>query len=123
MGFQPIKFPSTMATNASISNGVDLGSNYGFIWLEVPTMATAFATAATPLFIQASSDNVTFRRICNIESNTTTVGVNDFQISSSVTQRFVNIPALGFRYLKVEASATVTGAVVSPIFNFICAGY
>lgn len=117
MGY-PVKYLSSMVTGASVSAGVDLGASFLYVALEVPTM-TVFS-ASTPLWIQASSDGTTYRRMSNLETNTSVAGVNDFQIASSTSQRFVPLPNLGFRYVRVEASSTVSGAGGNANFNFIC---
>lgn len=122
MGFIPAKFICSLPTGASVSNSIDLGANYGFVWIEVPTM-TAKTDASTPIYVQASSDGTTFRRLASVETNTIAVGVNDFFVASSVSNRFVNCPSVGFRYLKMEVSGTVTGAGGSLVFNLVASGY
>jgi hypothetical protein len=122
MGFAPVYYVATMTTNTSQTSSLDLGNSFYTIWVEVPTMATSYGQTSTPLFLQVSADNVTFRRMTSAEGNTFPVGTNDFTIASSVSQRMVPVTGFGFRYVKVEASATVTGAVAHPMFKFVGSG-
>lgn len=119
MAFQVSVFTvPSMVTAASITSAISLNGNFVYVSLEVPTMS-AYSTA-TPIYIQVSADGTNFRRFVNTETNTSTVGANDFQIVSAVSNRMVNIPNFGFPYAKVEVSATVSGTVVPAPFKFIC---
>lgn len=105
-------FPVTMSSFSTLTPAVDLGNAWGQLYLAVPTM-----TSNTDLFIQAAvTESGDYRRIKHPIVNTSTSSTNDYQISSSITNRIVPIPG-GFRYLKVEASLIVS---FSPTFHVIC---
>jgi hypothetical protein len=96
----------SMTSGATLSDGADLGAVYERLYLEVPTMASG------SLYIQASSDDSTFRRMTQVDPNQAT----DFVINSAVTQRIVRIPT-GFQYYKVESTSGATDTTT--LFNFI----
>lgn len=111
MSYMPVKvFPVTMTSGALSSTVADVTYAWGRVFLEVPTMASG------DLFIMASSDNSTFRRVMREQGNTATVHMS-FTILSAVSQRMVPIPA-GFRYYKVESTSGCTDVVTT--LNFIC---
>jgi len=95
-----------LTSGATSTSSVDLGAVYRRVYLEVPTMASG------SLYIQASSDNSTFRRVTEADPNQGT----DFVINSAVTQRLVPIPA-GFQYYKVESTSGATDTTTT--FNII----
>lgn len=103
-------YSKNMASGVTLTSSYDLNRAYPKMYLEVPTMASS------DLFIQASSDGTTFRRIMLEKVNTTTAHVT-FSVASSTTQRMVPIPP-GFRYYKVESSSGATDVVTT--FNIIC---
>lgn len=112
MSYGPVQaFPMVMVSGASLTPAADVGKAFESVYLEIPTM-----TSNTALFLQASGDNVTYRRVQLPLINTSTVGSNDFQILSSVTNRMVQIPA-GFRFWKIETTATVDNGCT---FKIIC---
>lgn len=111
----PRPFPVTWATGSTFSNSIDLGGGYLYISIEIPANLNNMFGAATPFYLNVSSDNVTFRRY--MEPLTSTVS-NDFSIASSVSNRMVGVPYVGNRYVKLEASATATTPVAG--FKIIC---
>lgn len=103
-------YMATMASGATLTSEVDLGTAWENVYLRVPTM-----TSNTQLHIQASTrltaDGGIYRRICHPSLNSSTVTTNDFAIASSATNRIIPIPN-GFRYMKVESTATVDNGAV-----------
>ena len=98
--------------STSSDSEVDLGRVWQSVYLEIPTM-----TSNTQLHIQAAAaSGGEFRRVYHPSLNSSTVGVNPFAITSSVTNSIVPIPS-GFRYIKVETTAVVS---FSAGFNIIC---
>lgn len=113
----PRVFAASFVTNASLTNAIDLGGSYLYVSIEVPgSLGTMFGAASTPIYVQGSSDNINFRRYTEILTATV---ANDFAIASSMSNRIINIPYFGMRYVKLEASATVTGGVVPAAFKII----
>lgn len=102
-------FSKSVSSGVTLSSSYDLGRAFTRVYLEVPTMASS------DIFIQASTDNVTFRRVMLEKVNTTTAHVT-FSIASAISQRMVPIPA-GFRYYKVETSSGTTDVVTT--YNLI----
>lgn len=102
-------FSKSVASGVTLSSSYDLGRAFTKVYLEVPTMASS------DIFIQASSDNSTFRRVMIDKGNTSTTHAT-FSIASAVSQRMVPIPA-GFRYYKVETSSGTTDIVTT--YNLI----
>ena len=111
MSYLPVKIFTVTATSGALSSTVaDLAQGWNRIYLEVPTMASG------DLFLLASSDNSTFRRVMKEQANTATVHMS-FTILSAVSQRMVPIPP-GFQYYKVESTSGCTDVVTT--YNFIC---
>lgn len=108
-------FPSTMTSGGTLSTEVFVGRSWGSIFLEVPSMNSNSQIHVQAAYT-ASSSGGTYRRITHPMVNSSTVGTNDFAITSSVTSRMVPIPN-GFQYYKVETTATVDNGGV---FNIIC---
>jgi hypothetical protein len=105
-------FPGTMASFSTSTGEIDLGHSWSQVFLEIPTM-----TSNTQLHIKAAaSSGGTYRRVRQPPLNSSTVGTNDFAIVSSATDCLVPIPS-GLRYIKVEATATVS---FTASFNIIC---
>lgn len=100
-----------IASNVTLSSGVDLGRSWRNVYLEIPTM-----TSGTDVLLKASADNSTFRRVYT-RANSATAQANVFTVKSSVTQAIVDIPA-GLRYIAVELSTAMTAASAS--FKVIC---
>jgi hypothetical protein len=106
-----VVFAKSIASNVTLSSGIDLSRGWKNVYLEIPTM-----TSATDLYLQASSDNSTFRRVF-VRANTATAQATALLIKSSVTQCLVDIPA-GLRYVKVELSTAMTASTAT--FKLIC---
>ncbi len=98
-------YECTMTSGATLSAEVDLGTAWENVYLRVPTM-----TSNTQHYIQCSTRSSAaggvYRRVCHPSLNSSTVTTNDFAIASSATNRIIPIPN-GFRYMKVESTATV----------------
>lgn len=109
-------YAATMASAGTLTSEVDVGRIYGSVYLEIPTM-----NSNTQIHIQAayatSANGGVYRRLTHPMINSSTVGTNDFAITSGVTSRMVPIPN-GFQYYKVESTATVDNGCV---FRIICA--
>ena len=101
---------STAATNLSVTSSLELPGAYLYLYLQIPTMSVGYSKASTPIYLQASHDNVTYYRFVNneITNNTLIAGINDYTIGSSVSQRWINLPNFAFRYMRLEVSGTVT---------------
>lgn len=116
MSYGPIQvFSVGMASATTFTSMFSLPNAYSRTYLEVPTMSTA-----ADLFLVASTDGSTFRRVMQVAANTSTVQVNTFTIASAAAGaggRMVEVPA-NFPYLKVEASSAPASAAV---FKLICA--
>lgn len=119
MAFTPQVYTfSTMATGASITPTLQMPGNYLYFYLVVPTM-TAYS-ASTPIYIKMAATSAgPFYRFVNVESNTSTVGTNDFSIVSSVSQRMINITNLSCQFIQLEISGTATTPAASSPFQII----
>lgn len=90
----------TMTSGSTLSAELDLGCCYERMFLQVPTMASG------SLYIKVSDQSGgSFYRLAI--SNT------DFSVNSAATQRVHQIPAAGFRYMKIENSSGVTDTVMT----------
>lgn len=121
MAFKPSVFTClTMASGASTVTAT-LDGAWVYVYLQIPTMNAGYSTNSSPVWIQGSTDGTTYFRVSNVETNTSTVGANDFSIVSGASQRIVPLPNLGLKYMAVEISGAATGAGASPSpFKFIC---
>jgi|SRR3990172_1449216 len=107
-----VAFTKTMASAGTLTGEYDLGRSWENVYLVVPSM-----TSNSQIHIQASeSTGGTYRRLYHPSINSSTVGTNVFAVPSAVTNAHIPIPN-GFRYLKVETTATIDSAC---IFKIIC---
>ena len=111
-------FKATMASGGTLSARADLQAGWQYCYLEIPTM-----TSNTQIHIQAlaasdSNNEATsvYRRVRHPPLNSSTVDTNVFAIASSATGCMVPIPN-GFRYLKIETTATVNDGC---LFRIVC---
>lgn len=106
---QVFTFP-LIASNAS-TTVISAPGVFTKVYLQVPTMAAGYTIASTPIYIKLSTDGgTTYARYTNPELNTFPVGSNDFTIASSVSNRVVLLPELGFATnIQVELSANASG--------------
>jgi hypothetical protein len=105
-------FYKTIASAATKSSEFDLARAWKTVYLEIPSM-----TSNTQIHIQAANESGgTYRRVYHPAVNSSAAQVNVFAITSSVTGCMVPIPN-GFRYLKVETTATVDNGAT---FRMIC---
>jgi hypothetical protein len=111
----PIVHSVSMAAAATATASLDLSGAFHKIILEVPTMTLA---AASPIYIQGSSDGSTFRRIAQ-DTNSATAQTNDLMLASGLANRMVPVSIFGCRYLKIETSAAATATIS---FKVICSG-
>lgn len=108
----PTVYVVTMPSGATFTSIVDLQRNWKTVYMEFPTFSTGAA-----IFINAApTSDGTFRRVFNPAINSSTVGINVFQISTAASNGFVPIPN-GFRFMKIEMSAA---AANGGQFNLIC---
>lgn len=118
MAWEPIRvFPITMAAAATLTSQVDLKQYHQTIHLVIPTMASA-----SDFYLRAAETvNGDYRRLLILQSqaNTATVGGRTYTIASNITNAVISIPAVGLRFLKIEASTLNSGALG---FNLICGG-
>lgn len=111
MSLLPTKvFAQTMASGATLlTTPLDCGRAFARVYLEIPTMASG-----TDIYIQASSDGTTYRRIYLLgDYSTMTV----WSAGSATTQCHVQVPA-GFRYYKPELTTALTDTVTT--WRLIC---
>jgi len=107
----PLVYSVNMASGATFSSAIALERSFSYLYLEIPTMASG------SLYIQASSDNSTFRRVKADQVTTATALAHlDYLINSTVTNTFIRIPQ-GFRYYRIESSSGATD--VTTTFKFI----
>lgn len=112
MSYGPLsKFEKTMASGGTSTGAIDLARSWKMVYLEIPSM-----TSNTQIYINASSDDETYRYTYHPMSNAAAPTGNRFLINSAVTNAMVPIPN-GFRYIKVETTATVDG---SCLFKVVC---
>lgn len=105
MGMPQTVFTTSLASNVTLGNSVDLGHSWRFVNLEIPTAASG------DFQVYGSSDNSIFRPIHSVSS------VTAFNIPSACTQRIVEVPAGGIRYLKVRNTSGCTD--VTTVYKFI----
>lgn len=112
----PTVYIVTMPSGATLTSAIDLQRNWKTVYLEVPT----FSTAAN-IFIQGSPTvGGTYRRVFNPALNSSTVGINVFQILTAASNGYVPIPN-GFRFMKIEMGTFATDGAGAPSqFNVIC---
>lgn len=113
MSYGPqVVYQATIASGATLSTYVDIARSYKTLYLEIPTLSTA-----SNIFIQgAATADGTYRRIFNPSINSSTVGINVFQVLTAASNGYVPIPN-GIRFLKVETSTSVGNGAT---FNIIC---
>lgn len=104
-------FTITMASGGTSTGSLDLARSWKMVYLEIPTM-----TSNTQIHINASSDDETFRQVYHPMTNAAAPTGNRFLVNSAVTNAMVPIPN-GFRYIKVETTATVDGGCS---FKVVC---
>ena len=107
-------FTATMSSGGTLTSEVDFGNRqWEKVYLAVPSMASN-----TQLHIQVCTESGgTYRRVKHPMINSSTVSTpNDFAIASAATNCYVPIPN-GFRFLKIESTATVDGGAS---FKMVC---
>jgi hypothetical protein len=116
MSYSPASsFETTIASGATLSDAVDLGQGWDHISVEIPTMASG-----TDIYFQAANENSgngVYRRFHHriTNSNDTPVAMS---VDSSITNCFVPLEFVRYRYLKIELSTAMTAT--SATFHFIC---
>jgi hypothetical protein len=106
-----VVYTKSIASNITNTGGIDLSRAWRNVYLEIPTM-----TSGTDLYLQASSNNSTFRRVFQ-RVNTATAQAAVVSIRSSVTNCLVDIPG-GNRYVAIELSTAMTASTAT--FKLIC---
>jgi len=108
-------FASTLASGAASSTGVDLGTGWQNINVQVPTMSTA---AAITLF-NSSDGGTNYYQVFIPNVNTSTVAAPAFTIASGVGANggMVPLPLGGLNKIKFVTSDVVSGGVA---FKIIC---
>lgn len=115
----PKIFSASITTGSSLSSSINLGGGYLYISVLVPASGAApiFTNGGgTPVWIQGSTDNVTFFRLFEVYTNAV---ANAFTIQSSVCAALIPITYFNFQYAKIEISGTVTGAGGPALFKLI----
>lgn len=109
-------FPTTLASNVTLSSAIDLSRAWKYAHLEVPTMASG------DLYIQGAATLAgTYRRVAIFQVTTASAAsFPDFKIASTTTQRFVPLPQglTGLQFIKVENSSGCTDVVTT--YNIVC---
>jgi hypothetical protein len=103
-------FPVTIASAGTLSSEIDLGGRWDNTSLIIPTMASNSQIH----FQAATTSGGTYRRVYDKTLGTPA----DFSVLSGVTSRIVSVP-VGFRYVKVETTATMDSG---QSFEIICGG-
>ena len=106
-------FEVNIESGATLSTAIDLGQGWDHITVEIPTMASG-----TDIFFQAANQNDgTFRRFHHrITNGNDTPG--PMSIDSSITNCFVPLEFVQYRYLKIELSTAMTAT--SATFHLVC---
>lgn len=116
MGYNPTSaFEITIASGATLSTSVDLGQGWNHISLEIPTMASG-----TDIYFQAANENDgsgVFRRFHHRITNSNDIPVA-MSVDSSITNCFVPLEFVRYRYLKIELSTAMTAT--SATFHLVC---
>ena len=112
MSYGPLEpYSITMPSGGTSTASLDIARSWKTIYLEIPSM-----TSNSELYINGSTDNVTFRMTYHPQGAVTApIGVR-FLINSAVTNAIVPIPN-GVRYIKIESSATINNGCV---FKVLC---
>lgn len=109
-------YTGSIAANAKTSSTYDLKRTYDTVYIQVPSM-TAFAITGTcAIYVQGSYNGSTFARLYHPPVNTSSSGLNVFELPTTVSSAVVPIPN-GLRYIRIETANTMSAAVD---FNVIC---
>lgn len=113
MSYGPLSiYTVALASAATLTPAVVIPRSFKTIYLEFPT----FSTGAN-IFIQgAATTSGTYRRVYNPALNSSTVGINVFQILSAASNGLVPIPN-GLPFIKIETSEAINNGAT---FNIIC---
>ena len=106
------KMSVDITSGATSSNGLDLGTGYAHMYLEIPS----YASGGTH-YIKTSSDGSTFRRLYVPSDDASGVHVEEFQINQSISNCVAPLPAMGLRYVQIETTTGVTDATTT--YNLI----
>ena len=114
MSYAPaLVYPTTIASAASLSSEIVLTRAFGTVYLECGTMASG-----GNYFIQAATTSGgTYSRVFNLAINSSTVGINVFQIHTAASMGFVPIPN-GLPFIKIESTNSIANG---HSFNIVCA--
>ena len=101
------KYDLTVASGATLTTtAIDLGRAFARMHLDIP------ARSNTTLYIKASADNTTFRRVYFTADRAGAEAV--FQVLSATTNAIVPCPH-GIRYVKLESQDAVTDGLTVKI--------
>lgn len=104
-------FTQTIASAATLSSEFDVGRSWKRVYLETTSM-----TSNSQIHIQAAATSGgTYRRVKIHDPGSATVSV-DFAVASAATSHMMPVPT-GFRYYKVETTATMDSG---QSFNLVC---
>lgn len=92
-------FPSTMATGATLTSAMDIGSPWAYVYLHVPAI-----TSGTNIWIKAAPTLAgTYNRVTQPSINSTAAQTNSFTVASVQTSAVVPLPN-GLRFVKIETA-------------------
>jgi len=116
MSYSPASaFEVNIESGATLSTAIDLGQGWNHISVEIPTMASG-----ADIYFQAANQNDgggVFRRFHHRITNSNDTPV-PMSIDSSITNCFVPLEFVRYRYLKIELSTAMTAT--SATFHFVC---
>lgn len=120
MALLPSVFAISMASGSSLTPATEIPGTWCYVYLQVPTMTGGFG-ADTQILVRGSADGTTFYRYAVPVVGTATVAAPDFAVASGTTQKIVQIPGFGLRYIQLETTAVATAGVASNNpFKIIC---
>ena len=108
-------FAVTMTSGNTITSMLGFGGAWQHVFLRVPTM-----TSGTEIYLKAgvSSQATDGFRVMFPPVNSSAAQVNTFSVASGVSQRVMEAPIGGLRYIAVEFSTATTAT--SQSFQFFC---
>ncbi len=110
-GFQTV-FTVTMASGGSLTSAIDLQRGFPSVYIQISS------TPSGSEYRFRASDTLAgvYSTVYHPSLNSSTVGVNPYVIPSSVTGVLIPIPAGGFRFLKIYATAAMDNGAVYKLY-------
>ena len=113
----------TMATDATVTSGVQLYDKAVLWSLEVPTMSAWCVTATCNVRLEGSTDGTTYRPIgYSNNPSTATSGFKNWEVGGDTSTAFVICEAAQFTpYVRVSTTNTATVAVAFKLIGKLIA--